>query len=57
METDNEDSLWKLIMKIHYRKLIMKIHYGNNEDSMKFTMETDNEDSLQKLIMKIHYRN
>ena len=36
METDNEDSLWKLIMKIHYRnyedslqKLIMKIHYRN----------------------------
>ena len=37
METDNEDSLWKLIMKIHYEtdnedslwKLIMKIHYGN----------------------------
>ena len=35
METDNEDSLQKLIMKIHYRnedplwKLIMKIHYGN----------------------------
>ena len=37
METDNEDSLQKLIMKIHYRndnedslqKLIMKIHYRN----------------------------
>ena len=38
METDNEDSLWKLIMKIHYNetdnedslwKLIMKIHYRN----------------------------
>ena len=38
METDNEDSLQKLIMKIHYiqndnedslQKLIMKIHYGN----------------------------
>ena len=39
METDNEDSLWKLIMKIHYneetdnedslQKLIMKIHYRN----------------------------
>ena len=45
METDNEDSLQKLIMKIHYET--------DNEDSlqkliMKFTIETE---------MKIHYRN
>ena len=35
METDNEDSLWKLKMKIHY---------GNWQ--WRFTIETDNEDSL-----------
>ena len=36
METDNEDSLWKLIMKTietdnedSLQKLIMKIHYRN----------------------------
>ena len=46
IETDNEDTLQKLIMEDSTMET-------DNEDSM----ETDNEDSLQKLIMKIHYRN
>ena len=29
METDNEDSLWKLMNEDSLQKLIMKIHYGN----------------------------
>ena len=35
METDNEDSLWELIMKIHYGNWLRR-----------FTIETDNEDTL-----------